>query len=165
VERRHLTDVVLFTGRVPHDQVARYLSVFDITPFPRLPLPVCELISPIKPFEAMSMGKAVIASSVAALTEIVEPDVRGLVFDKGDHRALAAALERYLDSPELRAAMGTNARTWVRAERDWSDVVPVVDAAYRRLTGEIRDDDRGGVSAGNRSDGHVVDAVAVPDDL
>lgn len=130
-----VTDVVTFTGRVPHAEVPRYLSIFDITPFPRLPLPVCELISPIKPFEAMAMGKAVISSSVAALTEIVEPDVRGLVFDKGSSTDLAARLRRYLDSPELRAQLGAQARDWVLAERDWSDVVRVVDAAYARLTG------------------------------
>ncbi len=130
-----VTDVVTFTGRVPHAEVPRYLSIFDITPFPRLPLPVCELISPIKPFEAMSMGKAVISSSVAALTEIVERDVRGLVFDKGSSADLAVQLRRYLDSPDLRARMGSQAREWVLAERDWSDVVTVVDAAYARLTG------------------------------
>jgi glycosyltransferase involved in cell wall biosynthesis len=130
-----VADVVTFTGRVPHAEVPRYLSIFDITPFPRLPLPVCELISPIKPFEAMAMAKAVVSSSVAALTEIVEKDVRGLVFDKGSSAALADQLRRYLDSPDLRERMGRQAREWVLAERDWSDVVKVVDAAYERLTG------------------------------
>lgn len=133
VERLAVADVVRFTGRVAHSEVARYLSIFDITPFPRLPLPVCELISPIKPFEAMSMGKAVVSSSVAALTEIVEDEVRGLVFDKGDSADLARVLGRYLDSAELRASMGAAARQWVLAHRDWSDVVEVVDAAYHRL--------------------------------
>ncbi|WP_267896156.1 glycosyltransferase [Intrasporangium calvum] len=96
---------------------------------------MCELISPIKPFEAMAMGKAVISSSVAALTEIVEQDVRGLVFEKGSSADLAVQLRRCLDSAELRATLGAQAREWVLAERDWSDVVTVVDAAYRRLTG------------------------------
>ncbi len=133
VEQFGIADVVVFTGRVPHHEVARYLSIFDITPFPRLPLPVCELISPIKPFEAMAMGKAVLVSSVAALTEIVEPEVRGLVFDKGDSGDFATQLGRYLDSPKLRAQMGTAARTWVLEQRDWSDVVEVADAAYHRV--------------------------------
>lgn len=128
-------DVVTFTGRVQHDQVARYLSIFQITPFPRLPLPVCELISPIKPFESMAMGKACISSSVAALTEIIEPDVRGLVFDKGDSSDLARQIARYLDDPELRERMGRQAREWVLAERDWSDVTKIADEAYHRLLG------------------------------
>lgn len=128
-------DVVTFTGRVPHEQVARYLSIFQVTPFPRLPLPVCELISPIKPFESMAMGKACISSSVAALTEIVEPDVRGLVFDKGDASDLARQIARYLDDPELRERMGRQAREWVLSERDWSDVTKIADEAYHRLLG------------------------------
>lgn len=126
-------DVVTFTGRVPHDQVARYLSIFQVTPFPRLPLPVCELISPIKPFESMAMGKACITSSVAALTEIVAPDERGLVFEKGSATDLAATIRTYLDDPALRERMGRQAREWVLAERDWSDVTRIADEAYHRL--------------------------------
>ncbi|OAB88382.1 hypothetical protein AWH69_00780 [Janibacter melonis] len=126
-------DVVTFTGRVPHDEVARYLSIFEITPLMRLPLPVCELISPIKPFESMAMGKAMISSSVAALAEIVAADERGLVFDKGDAGSLATQIRRYLDDPELRERMGRQAREWVLAERDWSDVTQIVDREYHRL--------------------------------
>ena len=128
-------DVVTFTGRVPHEEVARYLSIFQVTPFPRLPLPVCELISPIKPFESMAMGKACISSSVAALTEIIEPDVRGLVFEKGDAEDFARQIARYLDDPELRERMGRQARDWVLRERDWSDVTQIADEAYHRLLG------------------------------
>lgn len=128
-------DVVTFTGRVPHDEVARYLSIFQITPLMRLPLPVCELISPIKPFESMAMGKAMISSSVAALAEIVAADERGLVFDKGDASSLAIQVRRYLDDPELRERMGRQAREWVLAERDWSDVTQIVDREYHRLLG------------------------------
>jgi glycosyltransferase involved in cell wall biosynthesis len=131
--RLRLGDVATFTGRVPHSQIGRYLSLFDIAPFPRRPLPVCELISPIKPFESMAMGKAVVVSSVAALTEIVTDGKTGLVFAKGDVIELTRALERLLDSAELRASLGAQARDWVRAERDWSSIVDVVDATYREV--------------------------------
>ncbi|WP_206050689.1 glycosyltransferase family 4 protein [Nocardioides speluncae] len=128
-----LGDVVTFTGRVPHAEVASYLSLFDIAPFPRQPLPVCEAISPIKPFESMAMGKAVVTSSVAALTEIVADGETGLVFDKDCSTDLARVLERYLDDPALRVKHGEAARAWVRAERDWSSIVKIVDATYRGL--------------------------------
>ena len=72
-----LTDLVLFTGRVPHEEVERYYSIVDIAPFPRLP-PVTEMVSPLKLFEAMAMEKAVIASDVHALTEIVQMKNRSL---------------------------------------------------------------------------------------
>jgi glycosyltransferase involved in cell wall biosynthesis len=128
-----LDDVVTFTGRVPHKQVQRYLSLFDIAPFPRQPLPVCELISPIKPFESMAMAKAVVVSSVAALTEIVQDGKTGLVFTKGEPADLARALERLLDSRALRESLGRAAREWVIAERDWAKIVRTVDETYRQI--------------------------------
>jgi glycosyltransferase involved in cell wall biosynthesis len=128
-----LDDVVTFTGRVPHKQVQRYLSLFDIAPFPRQPLPVCELISPIKPFESMAMAKAVVVSSVAALTEIVQDGKTGLVFTKGEPADLARALERLLDSRALRESLGRAAREWVIAERDWARIVRTVDETYRQI--------------------------------
>ncbi|MDO9456719.1 glycosyltransferase family 4 protein, partial [Nocardioides sp.] len=128
---RHVT----FTGRVPHDEVARHLSLVDVAPFPRLPLPVCEAISPIKPFESMAMGKAVVVSSVAALTEIIDDGRTGLVFEKGSAADLARTLERLVDDPELRGRLGESARTWVRAERDWSSIVGIVDDVYADLVG------------------------------
>jgi glycosyltransferase involved in cell wall biosynthesis len=128
--RLSLGEVVAFTGRVPHHDVASYLSLVDIAPFPRLPLPVCEAISPIKPFESMAMGKAVVVSSVAALTEIVSDGETGLVFEKGCAKDLAAALERLLDSQSLRLRLGAAARDWVRRERDWSAITGTVAATY-----------------------------------
>ncbi|WP_426562354.1 glycosyltransferase family 4 protein [Angustibacter sp. McL0619] len=128
-----LADRVTFTGRVPHDQVSRYLSLVDVTPFPRLPLPVCELISPMKPFEALAMGKAVVVSSVAALTEIIEDGVTGLVFEKGNAQDLARILRLLLESPQLRAQLGEAGLAWVRRERDWSAVTAIADETYRAV--------------------------------
>lgn len=131
--RLGVRDLVTFTGRVPHAEVSRYLSLFDITPFPRLPLPVCELISPIKPFEAMATGKAVVVSSVAALTEIVEDEVTGLVFDKGDAESLARTLNRLIEEPELRERLSSAALAWVRGRRDWGDVTAEAEPRIRSL--------------------------------
>ncbi len=134
-ERLELGDVVTFTGRVPHEAVPAYLSLFDVAPFPRLPLPVCEMISPIKPFESMAGAKAVVVSSVAALAEIVQDGTTGLVFEKGSAPDLARALGTLLDSPELRFKLGESARTWVVNERDWGSIVDIVDATYREVLG------------------------------
>jgi glycosyltransferase involved in cell wall biosynthesis len=94
---------------------------------------VCELISPIKPFEAMAMGKAVVASSVAALTEIVDDGRTGAVFEKGSTDDLARVLGVLLDEPTRREELGHAAREWVVAERDWSKIGTIVDATYRAL--------------------------------
>ncbi|GAA4518348.1 hypothetical protein GCM10023160_00250 [Brachybacterium paraconglomeratum] len=133
-EDEDLGDVVSFIGRVPHDEVERYYSIIDITPFPRLPLPVCEMVSPLKPFEAMAMGKAVIASDVAALAEIVTPDVNGLLHAKGSSDSLQEQLTRLLDDPELLLELGENSRQWVVENRDWRTLAQVIAGIYAELT-------------------------------
>ncbi len=130
-----LEHVITFTGRVPHEEVERYYSLIDITPFPRLPLPVCEMVSPLKPFEAMAMGKAVVASDVAALAEIVTPELNGLLHAKGSMESLLEQLTRLLDDPELRQRLGAQSRDWVVAERDWSRLAVTIADAYRDLVG------------------------------
>lgn len=132
---RGLGELVTFTGRVPHHEVERYYSLVDIAPFPRLPLPVCEMVSPLKPFEAMAMGKAVVASDVKALAEIVDDGVTGLLHAKGDPGSLARALEQLLDDDVLADTLGDAGRRWVRSERDWSVLAERVSDVYRSLGG------------------------------
>ena len=120
VESCGLKEHVVFTGRVPHELGEDFYSLIDITPFPRKPLPVCELVSPMKPIEAMSMEKAVIVSSVEALSEFIQPYKTGLIFDKGNYEDLARCFIELLESAELRSDLGTNARNWVIEKRTWS---------------------------------------------
>jgi glycosyltransferase involved in cell wall biosynthesis len=128
-----LHDVVTFTGRVPHEQVVRYLSVIDITPFPRHALPVCEMVSPLKPLESMATGKLVVASSVAALAEMVDDGVTGLLFEKESLDDLTRVLGRALDDAELRERLTTTARPWVERERSWAALSGRVEALYEAL--------------------------------
>lgn len=132
-----LADIVTFTGRVPHEEIERYYSLIDIAPFPRLPVPVCEMVSPLKPFEAMAMGKVPVVSSVAALAEIVEDGRTGLVFDKGEPGSLALALERLLRDDELRRSLSVSAQAWAASERDWSSIVGRLDGAYAQASGAV----------------------------
>lgn len=134
VQEQDLSDVVTFTGRVPHEQVERFYSLVDIAPFPRLPLPVCEMVSPLKPFEAMAMGKAVIASDVAALAEIVSPGVNGLLHEKGSAESLIEGLTSLLDDRALAQRLGAQSRDWVVENRDWSQLAQVIARAYEELT-------------------------------
>lgn len=133
VAESDVRDQITFTGRVSHADVEDYLSLIDIAPFPRKPLPVCEMISPIKPFEAMAMQKTVVASDVAALAEIVQDGVTGRLFAKGDASDLAHVLEELIDSPQERARLGEAAREWVVAERDWHRITGIIDGVYRDL--------------------------------
>ena len=132
----NINDIVTFTGRIPHDEVEKYYSIIDICPLPRKGLPVCEMVSPLKPFEAMAMGKVVISSDVAALAEIVNDGVTGLLHRKDDPNDLANKIEQLIMNPELRSRLGLAAREWVVAERDWKVIAKRVDTVYRNLLGQ-----------------------------
>ncbi|MDA8615535.1 glycosyltransferase family 4 protein [Candidatus Poseidoniales archaeon] len=136
-EHLRLEDHVIFTGRVPHEEVEDYYSIVDIAPFPRLPLPVTEMVSPLKPFEAMAMEKAVIASSVDALLEIVDHNHTGLIFEKGSKSDLASKLVDLIDDRMLRKKLGEKARIWVCENRDWSSISGTLGEIYSRLGGKV----------------------------
>lgn len=131
-----ISEIVTFTGRIPHDDVEKYYSVIDICPLPRKGLPVCEMVSPLKPFEAMAMGKVVIASDVAALAEIVDDGVTGLLHKKDDHHDLANKICELITDHDLRTRLGKAAREWVVSERDWKVIAKRVDTVYHNLLAE-----------------------------
>jgi glycosyltransferase involved in cell wall biosynthesis len=127
-----ISDLCLFVGRVSYDQVARYLSLCSITPFPRKPTSVTELVSPLKPLESMASGIAVIASDVGALAEMVPRD-GGRLFRKGDVEDLAEKLAELIDDEGLRLRLAENGRAWVLENRTWEKAAEAVVAIYRNL--------------------------------
>lgn len=124
---------VIFTGRVEHDAVPRYYSLVDVCPFPRIDAAVCELITPLKPLEAMALAKTVLVSDLPALRELVREGETGLVFRRGDVDALTEALAEVLGAPGEAERMGRKAREWVLQERDWRDVVTRYREVYNRV--------------------------------
>ncbi|MNG21206.1 Glycosyl transferases group 1 [compost metagenome] len=91
---------------------------------------MCELVSPLKPFEAMALEKAVVVSSTRALVEIVEDGYNGLVFEKGSEASLQNALEQLIVNTEQRLRLGANARKWIVQERSWDVAGQVCGEAY-----------------------------------
>jgi glycosyltransferase involved in cell wall biosynthesis len=105
--------------RVEHSQVPLVYSLIDICAFPRKPWPVCELVSPLKPLEAMAFEKAVVVSDVGGMAGMVRPGDTGEVFPKGNVQSLADSLTGLLTDLALARAMGRRAREWVRESRSW----------------------------------------------
>jgi PEP-CTERM/exosortase A-associated glycosyltransferase len=124
---------VLFTGRVPHEEVASYYGLIDAFVVPRTGDRVCHLVTPLKPYEAMAMERAVVVSGVRALREMVIPGETGLVFRPEDPRDLADVLEPLVRSPQRRKELGRAARTWVQAHRTWDQNGERYAALYREL--------------------------------
>jgi glycosyltransferase involved in cell wall biosynthesis len=111
---------VIFTGRVPHEQILDYYRLIDVFVVPRTNDRVSQLVTPLKPYEAMAMEKALVVSSVGALLEIVTDGETGRTFAPEDPLALAEVLEQLLDDPAQRTRLGRAARAWVSEHRTWS---------------------------------------------
>jgi glycosyltransferase involved in cell wall biosynthesis len=111
---------LVMPGRVPHEDVVGYYSLIDVFVVPRTAARVSQLVTPLKPFEAMAMERPVVISDLPALREIVEPGETGLTFRAEDADDLATVVEGLLDDPALRNRLGRQAREWVLTERTWA---------------------------------------------
>jgi PEP-CTERM/exosortase A-associated glycosyltransferase len=131
-----LQTTVLLPGRVPHAEVDRYASLIDVFCFPRRRLRLTELVTPLKPLEAMAMGRPVLASDVGGHRELIRDRVTGRLFPAGDPDALAAAIVDLFDHPEDWAALGIAGRRYVEHHRRWSASVAAYVPAYAALLGE-----------------------------
>jgi glycosyltransferase involved in cell wall biosynthesis len=121
---------VIFTGKVPHDAVARHYAVLDAFVVPRRDERAARTVTPLKPYEALAMARPLVVADLPALTEIAAPDERGLVFPAGDAAGLATALERLIDDPALGLRIGEAGREWVARERTWAANGPRFRAVY-----------------------------------
>lgn len=130
-----VSDAVVFTGRVPHADVERYYGVVDVLVYPRLPMRITELVTPLKPLEAMAMRKLVLASDVGGHREMVRDGETGTLFRAGSPEDLARAAVSVMRSAGTRDAMRDAGRRYVTEERSWARNADAYLALYRRLTG------------------------------
>ena len=135
VERLGVSGDVTFLGRVPHEDVAAFYRHIDMFVFPRRRMRLTEIVTPLKPLEAMAAGALVIASDVGGHRELIEDGVTGLLFPADDIGALVALLRRVLDQPECFRALREGGSRYVHAERTWPQVAKGYLPVYRSLTG------------------------------
>jgi glycosyltransferase involved in cell wall biosynthesis len=128
-----LGEAAIFTGRVPAAKVREFHALLDVFVVPRTPDRVCQLVTPLKPVEAMASGLCVVTSDVRALAEIIKPDVTGALTIPQDPVALADTLELLVCSPDIRRKLGDNAREWVARDRTWAHNAARYRDAYARL--------------------------------
>nr|WP_240971642.1 glycosyltransferase family 4 protein [Microbispora sp. CL1-1] len=133
VEKLRLTDAIL-PGRVGPDEALQAQAAIDIFVCPREDLRVCRLVTPLKPVEAMALGKPVVLSDLPALSELVGGEGAGLLVPPGDPAALAKALAALRDDPERRRIMGEAGKAEVAAHRTWSSLARTYQGIYQSLT-------------------------------
>lgn len=126
---------IRFVGRVPHDEVDRYYALIDILAYPRKAMRLTELVTPLKPLEAMAQRKLVVASNVGGHRELIEDGVTGTLFPAGDPVALAEALAALFARRGDWEGRRDTARLFVERERNWSSNISRYAPIYQRLTG------------------------------
>jgi PEP-CTERM/exosortase A-associated glycosyltransferase len=133
-QRLGVTDKVVFTGRVPHDQVQRYYDLVDVLAYPRHSMRLTELVTPLKPLEAMAQGRVLVASDVGGHKELIRHGETGMLFKAGSAEALSQTVLALFNSqnkwPTIRAA----GRRFVEEERNWTKSIANYVAPYASLT-------------------------------
>ncbi|MEA3016563.1 MAG: glycogen synthase [Sphingomonadales bacterium] len=125
---------IVFAGRVPHEEVDRYYALIDILAYPRKAMRLTELVTPLKPLEAMAQRKLVAASDVGGHRELIEDGVTGTLFPAGDPGAIADALARLLADRGCWEQRRETARLYVERDRNWSSNISNYGPVYQRLT-------------------------------
>ena len=125
---------VIFTGRVPHDEVSAYYSLVDVFAYPRLSMRLTDLVTPLKPLEAMAQGRLVLASDVGGHRELIDDGRTGVLFPAGSVEGLASAALELLQARDRWEEFRQAGRRFVETERNWAASVARYAPVYESLT-------------------------------
>lgn len=128
-----VADKIRFTGRVPHEQVQRYYNLVDVLVYPRLRMRLTDLVTPLKPLEAMAQGRLLVASDVGGHGELIEDGKTGVLFKADDPQDLATKVLELIAQPERWPALRKAARRYVEVERNW----PVSVVRYQKVYADL----------------------------
>jgi glycogen(starch) synthase len=126
-------DRIRFVGRVPHDEVEHYYAQVDVLAYPRKAMRLTDLVTPLKPLEAMAQGRLVAASGVGGHRELIEDGVTGTLFAPDDPAAIAQALAGLFAQRARWDERRAVARAFVEAERNWAANILRYEPVYERL--------------------------------
>ncbi len=128
-----VADAIHFVGRVPHAEVERYYGMIDILAYPRKRMRLTDLVTPLKPLEAMAQGRMVAASDVGGHRELIRDGDTGTLFPPDDPPAIAAALAGMFDDRADWPSRRQRARAFVERDRNWSSNILRYEPLYHRL--------------------------------
>ncbi|MCW8976591.1 MAG: glycosyltransferase family 4 protein, partial [Sedimenticola sp.] len=128
-----LQDKVIFTGRVPHAEVTRYYDLVDIFVYPRLHMRLTDLVTPLKPLEAMAQEKLVLASDVGGHKELIRDGENGRLFSAGDKTSLAKIALDMIKQADESNELRRKGLEYVEKERNWVVSVANYKSVYSAL--------------------------------
>lgn len=124
----------IFTGRVPHEDVKRYYGLLDVLVYPRHRMRLTDLVTPLKPLEAMAQSKLVLASDVGGHQELIEDGKTGFLFPADDTAGLVRVMKDLFAQRRQWPGVCAAGRAFVERERSWQASAAHYDPVYRRLT-------------------------------
>jgi PEP-CTERM/exosortase A-associated glycosyltransferase len=129
----NLQDVVVLTGRVPHSEVQRYYNLVDIFVYPRLSMRLTDLVTPLKPLEAMAQERLVIASDVGGHKELIENGITGHLFEANNVDSLVNTVSLLINQRDQWSQIRATARQFVERERSWEHSIARYKSVYGGL--------------------------------
>ncbi|OGR12272.1 MAG: glycosyltransferase, exosortase A system-associated [Desulfobacterales bacterium RIFOXYA12_FULL_46_15] len=133
VQTLGLEDRVVMPGRIPHERIAGVYALINILAYPRYSMRLTELVTPLKPLEAMAMGKVLVASDVGGHKELIQDGKTGLLFKAGDADDLAGKIQLILKDRELEATLQKTGISWVKQHHTWEATTSVYKKIYSSL--------------------------------
>ncbi len=133
-----IEQAVTFTGRVPNSEVSRYYDLIDILVYARHSMRLTDLVTPLKPLEAMAQGKLFIASDVGGHRELVRDGETGFLFRAGDVEDLADKIRSLLGDEPRQARLREAGRRFVECERTWRDSVARYASVFAGITAQAK---------------------------
>jgi len=128
-----LSESIVFAGRIPHEEIQQYYDLADLLVFPRISIRLTELVTPLKPIEAMAQERIVVASSVGGHCELIRDRETGYLFPPDDPRRLAEGVLAALADRDSWPGIRARAREFIDRERSWAHSVARYSEVYRRI--------------------------------
>ncbi len=134
-----MRDAILFAGRVPHGEVERYYSLCDVMAYPRKASRLTDLVTPLKPLEAMAQGKLVAASDVGGHRELIADGETGVLFAPDDPAACAGSIAALLANRPAWGRLHAAGRDHVAQCHDWARNIHRYEPVYQALLSQRSD--------------------------
>lgn len=124
-------ETIKFLGRIPHNEIQRYIAMFDIAISPH----ATPYSSPMKILEYMAMEKAILAPDMPNIKDIITQGETGVLFTPDNAQALKENLLKLVTDRDLREKVGKNARNQVLQQFTWFNNAKITAEIAEELVG------------------------------
>jgi glycosyltransferase involved in cell wall biosynthesis len=136
IAENKLQNAVVMTGPVEHRQIPEMLAIASVAVAPNISFFDGHGGSPLKIYEYMAAGKAIVATRTGQVAEVIQDRNNGLLVEAGDKKGLAEAMITLLCDPILRDQLGRQARQQAVEHHSWSQYAGQLERIYSAILDE-----------------------------